>query len=145
MVVYINEKLFLFSLTTIMLTMKRKISVRNKEYTNNKFKYQREERIQISSAKEMGHHVIGGVAVGAGGVISPADGVAVGLEPQAITESELGKCTSVKLGQQFFGWVNRSESGHEHFVGCLRLVDLLHHQASVKGEQCHARFLGSND
>ena len=41
-----NEKVYLFSFTTIMSTTKRKISVRNKEYTNNKFKYQREERIQ---------------------------------------------------------------------------------------------------
>ena len=47
---------------------KRKISARNKEYTNNKLEYQREERIQFSSAKEMDHHVVGGVAVGVGGV-----------------------------------------------------------------------------
>ena len=65
MIVYINEKVYLFSLTSIMLTTKRKISVRNKEYSNNKFEYQREERIQIfSSGKEMGHRVVGGVAVG---------------------------------------------------------------------------------
>ena len=51
MVVYINVKVYIFSLTTIMSTTKRQISVKNKEYTNNKFKYQREERIQISSAK----------------------------------------------------------------------------------------------
>ena len=62
-----------------MSTMKRKISVRNKEYANNKFKYQREERIWISSAKEMGHRVVGEVAVGTGGVISQAYGVAVWL------------------------------------------------------------------
>ena len=33
------------------------------------------------SAKEMGHRVVGGAAIGAGGVIGPAKGVAVGLEP----------------------------------------------------------------
>ena len=63
-----------------MLTIKRKLSVRNKEYTNNKFKYQREKRIQFSSAKEMGHRVV----VGAGMVIGPAYGMTVGLEPRAI-------------------------------------------------------------
>ena len=47
--------------------------MRNKEYTNNKFKYQREKRIQISSAKEMDHRVVVGVAVGAGGVMGPAE------------------------------------------------------------------------
>ena len=47
--------------------------MRNKKYTNNKFKYQREERIQISSVEEMRHRVVGGVAVGAGGVIGPAE------------------------------------------------------------------------
>ena len=75
MVVY--EKVYFFSLTRIMSTTKRKISMRNKEYTNNKLKYQREERIQIRSAKEMGHRVVGGVAVGAAGVIGLAYGVAV--------------------------------------------------------------------
>ena len=49
-----------------MSTTKRKIAERNKEYTINKFKYQKEERIQISSAKEIGHHVVDGVAVGEG-------------------------------------------------------------------------------
>ena len=78
------KKIYFFSHTTIMATTKRKISVRNKEYTTNKFKYEREERIQISSAKEIGHRVVGGVAVGAGGVISPAYGVAVGLELRAV-------------------------------------------------------------
>ena len=72
-----------------MSTTKRKISVRNKEYTSNKFEYQREERIQISSAKEMGHRVVGEVAVGTGGVIGPAYGVAVGLEPLAIGQRAL--------------------------------------------------------
>ena len=70
---YINENVYLFSLTTIMSKTKRKISARNKEYTNNKFKYQRKERIQISSAKEIGHFVGGGVTVGLGGVIGPAE------------------------------------------------------------------------
>ena len=58
---------------------KGKISGRNKEYTNNRFEYQREERIQISSTKEMGHRVVSGVSVGACGVIGPAYKVAVGL------------------------------------------------------------------
>ena len=52
-----------------------KISVRNKEYANNKFEYQREEIIQISSAKEMGNSVVGGVAVGAAGVMGPSYGL----------------------------------------------------------------------
>ena len=89
-----------------MSTTKRKISMRNKEYTNNKFKYQREERIQISSAKEMGHRVIDEVAVGAGGVIGPAYGVAVGLEPQAIAGGELREGISVRPEQQLFGCDN---------------------------------------
>ena len=62
------KEVYVFSLTTIISTTKRKISVRNKGYTNNKFEYKREERIQITSAKEMCHRVFGGVAVGAGGV-----------------------------------------------------------------------------
>ena len=56
-----------------MSTTNRKISLRNKEYIYYKFKYQKQERIQISSAEEMGHIVVGGVAVGAGGVIGPAE------------------------------------------------------------------------
>ena len=59
-----------------------------------------------SSAKEMGPRVDGGVAVGAGGVVGPAYGVAVGLEPRAIAGSELGEYASARLGQQLFGWVN---------------------------------------
>ena len=35
--------------------------MRNKEYTNNKFKHQGGERIQINSAEEMCHRVVGGV------------------------------------------------------------------------------------
>ena len=89
-----------------MSTTERKISVRNKVYTNNKFVYQREERIQIISAKEMSHRVVGGVAVGAAGVIGPAYAVAVGLEPRAITGSKLGEDALVRPGQQLFGWVN---------------------------------------
>ena len=54
----------------------------------------------------MGHRVVGEVAVGACGVIGPAYGVAVGLEPQAIAGSELGerrfgktRAAVVQLGQ----------------------------------------------
>ena len=47
-----------------MSTTKRQISVRNKQYTNIKFAYQREERIKISSAKEIDYRVVGGVALG---------------------------------------------------------------------------------
>ena len=47
----------------------------------------------------MEHRVVGGVAVGAGGVIGLAYGVAVGLEPRAVAGSELGECTSVRPGQ----------------------------------------------
>ena len=81
-----------------MSTTKRKMSTRKKEYTNNKLKCQREEKIQISSAKEVGHLVVGGVAVGTAGVIGPAYGVEVGFEPRAIAGSELGESTSVKPG-----------------------------------------------
>ena len=67
-----------------MLTTKRKISVRNKEYTINKFKYQRKEIIRIMSAKEMGHRVVGGVAPGS--LAQPTEW-ALGLEPRAIAGS----------------------------------------------------------
>ena len=84
--------------------------MRSKEYINNKFKYKREERIEISSAREMGPRVVDGVAVGAGGVINPVYGVAVGLESRAIAGSEMGEFASIRLGQQLFGWVNWRES-----------------------------------
>ena len=83
------KKLYFFSLTTIISTTRGKISVRNREYTSNKFKYQREKRIQISLAKEMGQRVVGGVTVGLGGVVGPAYGVAVGMEPRALAGSEV--------------------------------------------------------
>ena len=54
----------------------------------------------------MGHRVVGGAAVGAGGVIGPAYGVAVGLEPLAIAALDLGEGASKRPGQQLFGWVN---------------------------------------
>ena len=54
----------------------------------------------------MGHRVVGGVAVGAGLIIGPAYGMAVGLDPQAIAGSEVGEGASVRPGQQLFGWVN---------------------------------------
>ena len=91
--------------------------MRNKEYTNNKCKYQREERIQISSVKEMGHRVVGEVAIGAGGVIGPAYGLAVGLEPRAIAGSELRGGTSVGPEQKFFGWDNCREVAMSTLLG----------------------------
>ena len=78
----------------------------------------------------MGPRVDGGVAVGAGGVVGPAYGVAVGLEPRAIAGSELGEYASARPGQQLFGSVNLRRSGDEHFVGCLKPDDLLYHPAS---------------
>ena len=78
----------------------------------------------------MGHRVVGGVAVEAGGAISPAYGVAVGLEPRSIAGSELGEGASVRPGQQLFGWVNWRGSGPEYFVGYLRPYDLLYHPTS---------------
>ena len=89
----------------------------------------REERSKISSAKEMGHSVVGGVPVVAGGVIGPAYRNAVGLELRAIAGLELWDGALVKPGQQMFGWVNGRESGHKHFVGCLRQDNLLYHPA----------------
>ena len=58
------------------------------------------------AAKEIGFHVDGGAAGGTGGVISPAIGVAVGLEPRAVAGTEMGEGASVELGQQLFVWVN---------------------------------------
>ena len=74
----------------------------------------------------MGHRVVGGAAIGAGGVIGPSYGVAVGLEPQAVAGTELGEGVSVGLGQQLFNWVNWRVSGH----GRLRPDDLLYPPAS---------------
>ena len=50
------------------------------------------------AAKEVGHRVVGGESIGAGGVISPAYGVAVRLEPRAIAGSEQGEGSSVRPG-----------------------------------------------
>ena len=57
------------------------------------------------AGKEVGHHVVGGVAVEAGEIIGPAYGISVGLELRVVAGSELGEGTSVTLGQQLFGWV----------------------------------------
>ena len=66
------------------------------------------------TAKEVSHHVVGG---GACGIIDPAYGLAVGLEPQAVAGSEQGEGASVRQGQQV-GWVKWGRgSGHEHFMG----------------------------
>ena len=43
------------------------------------------------TAKEVGHRVVSGAAVRAGGVIGPAHSMAVRLEPRAVARSELGK------------------------------------------------------
>ena len=43
-------------------------------------------------------YTVGGAAFGAGGVIGPAYGEAVRLEPRAVTGSKLGECTSVRPG-----------------------------------------------
>ena len=83
------------------------------------------------AAKDMAHHMVG-VTVEAGGVIGPAYGEAVGLEPRAVARTELGQGASVRPGQQVYGWVNWRGSGQEHFVGCLRPDDLLYHPASYK-------------
>ena len=40
-----------------------------------------------------------------GSSVGPAYRVTVGLEPRAVTGSELGEAPSVRLGQQLFGWV----------------------------------------
>ena len=77
------------------------------------------------AAEEMGHRVIGRVAVGEGRVIGPDYGMAVELEPRAVAGTELREGDSVRLEQQLFDWVHWKGSGHEHFVGCLRPDDLL--------------------
>ena len=56
------------------------------------------------------------------GVIGPAYGVAVGLEPQAVAGSDLGEGATVGPGQQLFGEVNWKGNGHKHFVGCLAVT-----------------------
>ena len=48
------------------------------------------------TAEEVGHHVVGGAAIGTGGVIGPAYGVAVGLKPRAMAGLELGEGTVVR-------------------------------------------------
>ena len=65
-----------------------------------------------AAAKDMGHRVVGGTAIGAGGVIGPAYGVAVRLDPRAVAGTELGEGTTVGPGQQLFSWVNWKGSGH---------------------------------
>ena len=105
MVVYVNEKVYLFSLTTIMSPTKRKISVRNKEYIqiiNLNIKEKKEFKLAQQKRWTPPPRVVGGVAVGAGWVIGPAYGVAVALEPRAIAGSELGECASVRPGRQLF-------------------------------------------
>ena len=42
------------------------------------------------TAEKMGHCVVGGVVIETDGVIDPAYRVAVGLEPRAMTVTELG-------------------------------------------------------
>ena len=49
----------------------------------------------VWTAKEMGHRVVGGAAIRAGGVIGPAYGVTVGLEPVAVAGTELGEGAAV--------------------------------------------------
>ena len=48
--------------------------------------------------KEVGHGLVGGVTVGAGFVIGQAYGVAVWLDPRAVTGTELGEGASIKTG-----------------------------------------------
>ena len=62
------------------------------------------------AAEEMGRRVAGGGAIGAGGGIGPAYGVAVGLEPRTVAGSELGKGASVRPEQQLFGWSSSKAS-----------------------------------
>ena len=56
----------------------------------------------------MSHRVVGGVVVGACGVVGPAHRVAVGLEPGAVAGAELGESTSIGSCSylQLFGWVH---------------------------------------
>ena len=83
------------------------------------------------AAEEMGHRVVCGVAIGAGGVIGPAFWMAVMLEPWKVTGSDLEKGASERPGQQLFGWVHwKGGSGHDHFVRCMRLNDILYHPTS---------------
>ena len=47
------------------------------------------------TAEEVGHRVVGGAAVGTGGVIGLAYGVAVGLKPRAMVGMEMGEGAAV--------------------------------------------------
>ena len=82
------------------------------------------------TAKKMGHRVVSGAAVGAGGVIGPAYRVTVGHGPWAMAGIELWEGAPVWPQQQLFGWVNWSGGGHEHLDGFLRPNGLLYHPAS---------------
>ena len=94
------------------------------------------------TAEEVGHRVVGGVALGAGGVIGPAYGVTVGLEPRALVAGkELGDGSVVGPCKQLFGWVNWRGSGHEHLVGCLRPNALLNYPASEEASGLY--YLGA--
>ena len=54
-----------------------------------------------AAEEKMGHCVV----IGAGGVIGPAYGVAVRLEPWTVAEPELRNGALVKAEQRLFGWV----------------------------------------
>ena len=49
------------------------------------------------TAEEVGNRVVGGAAIGTGGVIGPAYGVTVGLEPRAMTRTDLGEGAAGRL------------------------------------------------
>ena len=52
-------------------------------------------RRMSGTAEEVGHRVVSGAAIGTGGVIGPAYGVAVVLKPRAMAETELGEDAAV--------------------------------------------------
>ena len=47
------------------------------------------------TAEEVGHRMVGGVAIGTGGLVGPAYGVTVGLKPRAMSRTELGEGAAV--------------------------------------------------
>ena len=63
-------------------------------------------REMSGTAEEVGHRVVSGAVFGAGGVIGPAYGVTVGLEPRAVAGTELGEGAEVGPWEELFGWVN---------------------------------------
>ena len=89
------------------------------------------------TAEEVGHRVVGGGAVGTGGVIGPAYGVAVGLEHKAMAGTELGEGAADDRGSSCSAGSIGGEGTHKYLVGRMGPDGLFYHlspeKASGKG------------